>query len=78
MALEAVIYIGPTKKVGKFDLKHNRVYTDRPTSIIQELQGEGYKLIDKLFVPVEKVVEEEEKLHDTSSPVFLANKQISR
>ena len=48
------IYIGETKKVGDVDLKKYRVYTDRPTEIIDKLKTLGEKLADKKFIDIDK------------------------
>lgn len=70
------IYLGPTKKVGDIDLKKYRVYTERPTEIIDELKKRGVKLADKIFVPVENYSGEEVKLSDKASPIAVAYKNI--
>jgi len=48
------IYIGETKKVGDVDLKKYRVYTERPTEIIEKLKQLGEKLVEKKFIAVDK------------------------
>ena len=48
------IYIGETKKVGDIDLKHYRVYTDRPVEMIEKLKQLGDKLADRKFIDVDK------------------------
>lgn len=48
------IYIGETKKVGDVDLKKYRVYTERPTEIIEKLKQLGEKLAEKKFIGVDK------------------------
>ena len=71
------IYLGPTKKVGDIDLKKYRVYTERPTEIIEQLKKRGVKLAEKIFVPVENYSGEEVKLADKAAPIAVAYKNIS-
>ena len=70
------IYLGNTKKIGDIDLKRNRVYTERPVEIIEELKKRGLKLADKIFVPVEEINSAQEELKKAASPIALAASQI--
>ena len=70
------IYLGVTKKIGDIDLKRNRIYTDRPVEIIEELKKRGLKLADKIFVPVDDLNEAQDELKKAAAPIALAALQI--
>ena len=67
------IYIGANRK--KYNLKRNRVYTNRPESLIQPLK-EKFNLIDKLFVPVDDLNIALDEMQTKGTPRYLALRQI--
>ena len=70
------IYLGITKKIGDIDLKRNRIYTERPVEIIEELKKRGLKLADKIFVPVDDLNSAQDEIKNPASPIALAASQI--
>lgn len=68
------IYIG--KNFRKFDLAKNRIYKDRPTEKIKELEGAGYSLASKLFVDVDKLPAAQKALATKGTAIFSALKQL--
>ncbi len=72
------IYLGPNRKVGDIDLKHNRIYTDRPEEIIEELKEKGFSLADKIFVAINDLNSAQEELAKPGTPIFVAAQQLRR
>lgn len=70
------MYIGKTKKVGDIDLKKNRVYLEYPAEIIENLKAKDLPLIEKLFVPIEKITEALKAVEKSGTPEFIANSKI--
>lgn len=67
------IYIGATKR--RYNLKRNRVYTNRPESLIDGLK-EKFPLIEQLFVPVKNVNAALEEMSKAGTPRNIAARQI--